>query len=113
MTYTQDLTKVTGHDTRAKSFEALGNERRRLLNDRLYQSLRHAHAKGVADMSRRELREYHRDLTLEHLELSSIASTVNALVASGRLEEVAARPCSLPPNRLIKPVRCVAQQASF
>lgn len=110
---TDAMVQVTGCDTRAQSFVELGSEWRKRLNDRLYESLRHAHQAGVADLSRRELRDYHQWLTGEFLELSSMASTVNALVAAGRLEEVAARPCSLPPHRLIKPVRCRAKQASL
>lgn len=34
---------VTGRDTSAEAFAALGNETRRRLHERLYESLRHAH----------------------------------------------------------------------
>lgn len=105
---------VTGRDTSAEAFAALGNETRRRLHERLYESLRHAHQQGVRDMSRRELRDYHNTLTGEWLELCSVASTVNALLAAGRLEEGAARMCSLSPRqRDIKPVRCKAQQMAL
>lgn len=94
---------VTGKDTSAEAFAALGNE-----------SLRHAHQRGVRDMSRRELRDYHHQQTGEWLELCSVASTVNALLAAGRLEEGAARMCSLSPRqRDIKPVRCKARQVAL
>lgn len=86
---------VTGRDTRAAAFAALGNEGRRRLNERLYESLRHAHQYGTRDMSRRELRDYHHKQTGEWLELSSVASTVNALLAAGKLEEGEVRMCSL------------------
>ncbi len=104
---------VSGLDTRAEAFAALGNERRRRLNERLYESLRHAHAHGVRDLSRRELRDYHNVQTGEFLEMSSMSSTVNALVAAGRFEECQERACSLPPHRLIKPVRCKARQSAL
>ena len=105
---------VTGRDTSAAAFDALGNEVRRRLNERLYESLRHAHGCGARDMSRRELRDYHHRQTGEWLELSSVASTVNALIAAGRLEEGPVRVCSLSArHREIKPVRCKARQASL
>lgn len=105
---------VTGYDTSAAAFAGLGNESRRRLNERLYESMRHAHQQGVRDMSRRELRDHHNQHTGEWLELSSVASTVNALLAAGRLEEGAARACSLSPRKnLVKPVRCKAQQAKL
>ena len=103
---------VTGRDTSAAAFAALGNEGRRRLNERLYESLRHAHQYGTRDMSRRELRDYHHKHTGEWLELSSVASTVNALLAAGKLEEGEARMCSLSTRqRLVMPVRCKARQA--
>lgn len=105
---------VTGRDTSAAAFAALGNKVRRRLNERLYESLRHAHLSGVRDMSRRELRDYHHRQTGEWLELSSMASTVNALVAAGKLEEGPVRACSLSPRqREIKPVRCRARQVDI
>lgn len=105
-------TTVTGRDTSAAAFAALGNEGRRRLNERLYESLRHAHQYGTRDMSRRELRDYHHKQTGEWLELSSVASTVNALLAAGKLEEGKVRMCSLSTRqREIKPVRCKARQA--
>ena len=109
-----DTSTVSSRDTRAEAFAALGNEVRRRLNERLYESLRHAHQYGTRDMSRRELRDYHHRQTGEWLELSSVASTVNALIAAGKLEEGPARTCSLSPGqRLIKPLRCKAQQAAL
>lgn len=105
---------VTSRDTSAAAFAALGNETRRRLHERLYESLRHAHQHGTRDMSRRELRDYHSQQTGEWLELCSVASTVNALLAAGKLEEGEARMCSLSARqRLIKPVRCRAQQAAI
>lgn len=105
---------VTARDTSAEAFAALGNETRRRLNERLYESLRHAHQYGTRDMSRRELRDYHNQQTGEWLELSSVASTVNALLAAGKLEEGAARMCSLSTRqRTIKPVRCKARQVAL
>ncbi|MNY89375.1 hypothetical protein D3C78_56660 [compost metagenome] len=102
---------VTGHDTSAEAFAAMGNEGRRRLNERLYESLRHAHQYGTRDMSRRELRGYHHQQTGEWLELSSVASTVNALLAAGKLEEGEARICSQSSRqRLVMPVRCKARQ---
>ncbi|WP_280190343.1 hypothetical protein [Delftia sp. PS-11] len=109
----QDTQHVTSHDTRADSFEALGNAKRARLNERLYNSLAEAHRRGQPALSRRELRDFHNDCTGEWLEISSVASTVNALIAAKRLEEVEARTCSLPPHRLVKPVRCCMQQAGF
>lgn len=107
----QHSTSVTGRDTSAEAFAALGNETRRRLSERLYESLRHAHQHGVRDMSRRELRDYHNQQTGEWLELSSVASTVNALLAAGRLEPGPARACSHSPRqRDVVPVRCKAQQ---
>ena len=105
---------VSGRDTRAEAFAALGNERRRRLNERLYESLRHAHAHGLRDLSRRELRDYHNEQTGEWLELCSVASTVNALLAAGRLEETKARMCGLSTRkRLVMPVRCKARQVAL
>lgn len=105
---------VTGHDTSAAAFAGLGNESRRRLNERLYESMRHAHERGVRDMSRRELRDHHNEHTGEWLELSSVASTVNALLAAGRFEEGPARACSLSPRKsLVKPVRCKARQVKL
>lgn len=110
----QKLGTVTGHDTSAAAFEGLGNESRRRLNERLCETLHAAHQQGVRDMSRRELREFHSKQTQEWLELSSVASTVNALLAAGRLEEGAARACSLSPRQsLVKPVRLKAKQAAL
>ena len=110
----QHSTNMTGRDTSAEAFAALGNETRRRLSERLYESLRRAHKNGVRDMSRRELRDYHNEHTGEWLELCSVASTVNALLAAGRLEEGAARMCSLSPRqRDIKPVRCKARQTAL
>lgn len=107
-------TTVTGRDTSAAAFAALGNEGRRRLNERLYASLRHAHQRGTRDMSRRELRDYHHQQTGEWLELSSVASTVNALLAAGKLEEGEVRMCSLSSRqREITPVRCKAHQAQL
>jgi hypothetical protein len=84
------------------------------LHERLYESLRHAHQQGVRDMSRRELRDYHNTQTGEWLELCSVASTVNALLAAGRLEEGTARRCSLSPRqRDVMPVRCKARQTAL
>lgn len=105
---------VTTHETKAEAFAALGNETRRRLGERLYESLRHAHQHGVRDMSRRELRDYHNEQTGEWLELSSVASTVNALLAAGRFELGAVRRCSLSPRqRDVVPVRCKAKQQSI
>ena len=104
---------VTTHDTRAEAFAALGNTGRARLNQRLYDSLALAHKHGMPALSRRELRDWHNDKTGEWLEISSITSTVNALIAAGRMEEAEARACSLPPHRLVKPVRCKAQQAAL
>jgi hypothetical protein len=105
---------VTGHDTSAAAFAELGNESRRRLNERLHESMRHAHQNGVRDMSRRELRDYHNEHTGEWLELSSVASTVNALLAAGRLEEGPQRSCNLSPRKnLVKPVRCKARQVEL
>ena len=84
LTMQQPQSVVTGRDTSAEAFAALGNETRRRLHERLYESLRHAHQQGVRDMSRRELRDYHNTQTGEWLELCSVASTVNALLAAGR-----------------------------
>lgn len=70
-------------------------------------------AGGQPALSRRELRDFHNECTGEWLEISSVASTVNALVAAKRVEEVEARACSLPPHRLVKPVRCRLQQATL
>ncbi|WP_417285338.1 hypothetical protein [Comamonas sp.] len=110
----QSKTAVTGHDTSAEAFAALGNETRRRLGERLYESLRHAHQHGCRDMSRRELRDYHNEQTSEWLELSSVASTVNALLAAGRLELGKARKCSLSPRqRDVVPVKCKAQQQAI
>ena len=107
-------TTVTSRDTRAEAFAALGNETRSRLGERLYESLRHAHQYGSRDMSRRELRDYHHQQTGEWLELSSVASTVNALLAAGRFEEGEARACSLSTRqRLVKPVRCKARQVAI
>lgn len=107
-------TTVTGRDTSAEAFAALGNETRRRLGERLYESLRHAHQHGSRDMSRRELRDYHHQQTKEWLELSSVASTVNGLLAAGRFEEGEARMCSLSSRqRTIKPVRCKARQVAI
>ena len=72
--------QAAGRDTSAAAFAALGNEGRRRLNERLYESLRHAHQYGTRDMSRRELRDYHHKQTGEWLELSSVASTVGSNV---------------------------------
>ncbi|MEQ6309876.1 MAG: hypothetical protein ACN6OP_08860 [Pseudomonadales bacterium] len=108
-----DNTRVTSHDTRADSFEAQGVAKRARLNERLYFSLAEAHRRGQPALSRRELRDFHNECTGEWLEISSVASTVNALVAAKRVEEVAARACSLPPHRLVKPVRCRLQQATL
>lgn len=106
--------RVTGKDTSAEAFATLGNETRRRLHERLYESLRHAHQHGVRDMSRRELRDYHNEQTGEWLELCSVASTVNALLAAGRLEEGTARRCSLSPRqRDVMPVRCKARQVAL
>lgn len=105
--------QVTSHDTKADSFSALGNATRVRLNERLYSSLAEAHRRGQPALSRRELRDFHNECTGEWLEISSVASTVNALVAAKRVEEVAARACSLPPHRLVKPVRCRLQQATL
>lgn len=105
---------VTGRDTSAEAFAELGNETRRRLSERLYESLRHAHQQGVRDMSRRELREYHHEQTKEWLELSSVASTVNALLAAGRFELGAARRCGMSPRqRDVVPVKCKAQQQAI
>ena len=110
----QSIPRVTGQDTSAEAFAELGNETRRRLGERLYESLRHAHLHGVRDMSRRELREYHHEQTKEWLELSSVASTVNALLASGRFELGAARRCSMSPRqRDVVPVKCKAQQQAI
>lgn len=110
----QKLGTVTGHDTSAAAFEGLGNESRRRLNERLCETLRAAHQQGVRDMSRRELREFHSKQTQEWLELSSVASTVNALLAAGRLEVGEARACSLSPRKnLVTPVRLKAHQAAL
>lgn len=110
----ENLGTVTGHDTSAAAFEGLGNESRRRLNERLCETLRAAHQQGVRDMSRRELRDFHNKHTGEWLELSSVASTVNALLAGGRLEEGAARTCSLSPRKLlVVPVRLKAKQAAL
>jgi len=107
----QHSTNMTGRDTSAEAFAALGNETRRRLSERLYESLRHAHQHGVRDMSRRELRDYHNEHTGEWLELCSVASTVNALLAAGRFEQGAARRCSTSPRqRDVVPVKCKAQQ---
>ncbi|MBL5979681.1 hypothetical protein JAO85_20595 [Comamonas sp. NyZ500] len=105
---------VTGKDTSAEAFAELGNESRRRLSERLYETLRHAHQQGVRDMSRRELREHHSKQTGEWLELSSVASTVNALVAAGRFELGTARRCSMSPRqRDVVPVKCKAQQQAI
>lgn len=105
---------VSGKDTSAEAFAELGNETRRRLSEKLYETLRHAHQHGVRDMSRRELRDYHNEQTGEWLELCSVASTVNALVAAGRLELGKARRCSLSPRqRDVVPVKCKAQQQSI
>lgn len=105
---------VTGRDTSAEAFAVLGNETRRRLSERLYESLRHAHQHGVRDMSRRELRDYHNQQTGEWLELSSVASTVNGLLTAGRLEQGPARTCSHSPRqRDVVPVRCKAQQSAL
>ena len=105
---------VTGRDTSAEAFAELGNETRRRLSERLYESLRHAHQQGVRDMSRRELREHHNEQTGEWLELSSVASTVNALLAAGRFELGAARRCSMSPRqRDVVPVKCKALQQAI
>ena len=105
---------ITGRDTSAEAFASLGNEARRRLNDRLYETLRVAHERGVRDMSRRGLRDYHNEQTGEWLELSSVASTVNALLSAGRFELGAARRCSLSPRqRDVVPVRCKAKQQSI
>ena len=54
------------------------------------------------------------DGTGEWLELCSVASTVNALLAAGRLEEGTARRCSLSPRqRDVMPVRCKARQVAL
>ena len=92
---------MTTHDTKADSFSAIGNATRVRLNERLYSSLAEAHRRGQPALSRRELRDFHNECT------------VNALVAAKRVEEVAARACSLPPHRLVKPVRCRLQQATL
>ncbi|MFD2755685.1 hypothetical protein [Comamonas terrae] len=108
------VTPVTGRDTSAEAFAALSNETRRRLSERLYESMRHAHQHGVRDMSRRELRNYHNQHTGEWLELCSVASTVNALLAAGRFEPGVARKCSESPRqRDVVPVRCKAQQQSI
>ena len=105
---------MTGKDTSAEAFAELGNESRRRLSERLYDSLRHAHQNGVRDMSRRELRDYHNEQTGEWLELCSVASTVNALLAAGRFELGTARSCSTSPRqRDVVPVKCKAQQQSI
>ena len=104
---------IAAQDTRADSFNALGNAHRARLNQRLYDSLAQAHRSGKPALSRRELRDWHHLQTAEWLEMSSISSTVNALVAAGKVEEVAARQCSLPPHRLVRPVRCVLRQTSI
>lgn len=110
----QHSTNMTGRDTSAEAFAALGNETRRRLSERLYESLRHAHKNGVRDMSRRELRDYHNEHTGEWLELCSVASTVNALLAAGRFEQGAARRCSTSPRqRDVVPVKCKAQQQAI
>lgn len=110
----QSNPRVTGRDTSAEAFAELGNETRRRLHERLYDSLRHAHQHGVRDMSRRELRDYHNEQTGEWLELSSVASTVNALLAAGRFELGAVRLCSLSPRqRDVVPVKCKAQQQAI
>lgn len=114
LTMQKTSTSVTARDTSAESFAALGNEGRRRLNERLYESLRHAHKYGKRDMSRRELRDYHNEQTGEWLELCSVASTVNALLAAGRLEETTARMCGLSTRkRLVMPVRCKARQVAL
>lgn len=101
---------MTARDTSAEAFAALGNETRRRLNERLYESLRHAHQYGTRDMSRRELRDYHNQQTGEWLEVSSVASTVNALLAAGKGGSM----CSLSTRqRTIKPVRCKARQVAL
>lgn len=105
---------VTGKDTSAEAFAELGNESRRRLSEKLYQTMRHAHQQGVRDMSRRELRDHHNQLTGEWLELCSVASTVNALVAAGRFELGTARRCSVSPRqRDVVPVKCKAQQQAI
>lgn len=113
-TMQQSTPAVTGKDTSAEAFAELGNEARRRLSEKLYESMRHAHQHGVRDMSRRELREYHNQQTGEWLELSSVASTVNALVAAGRFELGTARRCSMSPRqRDVVPVKCKAKQQAI
>ncbi|WKL16670.1 hypothetical protein QYQ99_03690 [Comamonas testosteroni] len=105
---------MTSKDTSAEAFAELGNETRRRLSEKLYETLRHAHQQGVRDMSRRELRDYYNQQTGVWLELCSVASTVNALLAAGRLEEGAARRCSVSPRqRDVVPVKCKAKQQAI
>ena len=97
--------------TSAQSFvEQGGKERRNLLQQRLYDSLQHAQREGARSLSRRELRDHHFSRTGEFLELSSVASSVNALLASNRLTKSVERQCTQPPHRLVGTVRCTPVQ---
>lgn len=101
----------TSHDTRADSYHLISEGSKRNQRQQLHDSMVQAQQAGYPDMSARELGQWHYRLGRGTLPPNVLSRAVNELVKLGLFERCESRQCSLPPHRLISPVRCKSSQA--
>jgi hypothetical protein len=106
------LSMPTTRDTRAASLDAMGHERMSKLSREVVDVVQRRHMHGDADMSMREIQAVYERLHGKRIEMSTISSTVNRLVTSGRLARVGVRRCAIS-GREVMPVCVVAKQAAL
>lgn len=101
---------ATSLDSRAQAYWGLSPKMLARFQGRLLAVLVEQQLRGVANMSAKELREAYSRATGVWVDMSSISSTVNGLVAAGRVERLPGlRPCGVT-GRDISPIRAVPQQ---
>lgn len=104
---------VTTADTRADSFARVSAGELKRLNEQLLDLVLGHQRNGGRDMSGRELQQAFERTYQRRVEMSSISSAVNRLVAAQRLQRSEKnRPC-LVTGREILPVFAPAKQASL
>lgn len=103
--------QVNTAQTSAQALNAIGQVRRKQLQDEIHDICVAAQRNGAADLSGKEIQSAYERLNGRRIEASTISSRLNNLIAAGRLERVAqVRPCAVTGNN-IHPVRVPATQA--
>lgn len=101
---------VTTADTRNASFDAIRPLKQESKQRKLYDLVLGAQRNGAGDMSMRELQQEYAYAHGIHIELSTVSSCCNAMVAAGWLvRDTPVRECCIS-GRNIKPLSVPAQQ---